>query len=993
MTVYRYRLLSPSTTRLNRALSVVPTVGSLDPPVFVDLSTTGSLDDLNEAMLAEGYAYDSTDPTSTTADAVGQAIVPPAQIREVAKSGKPFTSVAAAINSITDAASNKPYVVMVWPGVYTEAPFSMKSYVDVMGVGTPNDTQIKTNNNSAHFVTGATNSTLKIVRLTGPTGSGWAAVDCSQGSGGEFRLRDVIIDQGYYGLNQSTAGSYTRIEGVTFRYTGTPFNKLVYVSAASEVHAVGCNVEETTSGAVVTGYHVVGSGSFLEMFSCYMDSVGATDCVLANNGGEIRLSGGIFDNATNCIHVGSTGSGTEMYAQCITGDNNTNDIKVDTSTAIVAFEGMARRSKITVAAGANFSCMALDDTTGAGNYGIYSSGEVWAGTNQLPIVTWINDNNSTGLINGGSLSVLSGLQITVAAGSGYVNDGSGVLKKISWSSATPTLTASQNLVWIYVNNSGTVTFGNSKPNYATNILLGVANTGATTIRFLTNAYVQMDQAADRLYDYITEVIGPISLSGGTVTKVTTPSLQLAVTNGVYYAHNIEKTFTAASPATFTYWYRDGSGKWTTVGAQTSIDTAKYDDGSGTLANITASRFKRDLLFTSDENGTTKFHVVYGQTLYTTSGAAVDNPVVPDALLNDACRLAAIIVQQGATDIDTVVNQLPKLGQLGASTSGGTVTSHHALTNLTDGDDHTQYQLRTEKNAANGYAPLDGTTKVPVANLNTATATPGIVAVGAAAVGSGPKIAFEDHNHSVSVGAPVAIGTANNAGVATSVVRSDHVHDHGAQTVGTLHAVATGSVNGFMSSTDKTRFDGIPKTNFVATTNPGVGNDNTQGYAAGSTWINTSNGTEWVAISVATGAAVWKNTTASSTLLQTSFTRVAADTTSTSTSFATLLTVTITTGANPVTIVASGSVSNSSANVNMRLRVTVDGTSVGGVQLRSPAAGIGDAFSIVFKTAALTAGSHTIILQWATASGTIQCRPVTGNVDAESAGMLVTEVTV
>jgi hypothetical protein len=61
---------------------------------------------------------------------------------------------------------------------------------------------------------------------------------------------------------------------------------------------------------------------------------------------------------------------------------------------------------------------------------------------------------------------------------------------------------------------------------------------------------------------------------------------------------------------------------------------------------------------------------------------------------------------------------------------------------------------------------------------------------------------------VTYGSPVTIGTANADGVSTSVARSDHVHAHGNQTLGTLHAVATAIVNGFMSATDKTKLDAL-----------------------------------------------------------------------------------------------------------------------------------------------------------------------------------------
>lgn len=66
----------------------------------------------------------------------------------------------------------------------------------------------------------------------------------------------------------------------------------------------------------------------------------------------------------------------------------------------------------------------------------------------------------------------------------------------------------------------------------------------------------------------------------------------------------------------------------------------------------------------------------------------------------------------------------------------------------------------------------------------------------------------DHEHPVPVAAPVAIGTANAPGASTSLVRADHVHDHGALPGGTLHAVATPVLAGFLSAADKAKIDGL-----------------------------------------------------------------------------------------------------------------------------------------------------------------------------------------
>lgn len=58
------------------------------------------------------------------------------------------------------------------------------------------------------------------------------------------------------------------------------------------------------------------------------------------------------------------------------------------------------------------------------------------------------------------------------------------------------------------------------------------------------------------------------------------------------------------------------------------------------------------------------------------------------------------------------------------------------------------------------------------------------------------------------GTPVAIGSSNQEGSSDLAARSDHVHSHGDQGGGSLHAVATEAVAGFMSASDKTKLDGL-----------------------------------------------------------------------------------------------------------------------------------------------------------------------------------------
>ena len=64
-------------------------------------------------------------------------------------------------------------------------------------------------------------------------------------------------------------------------------------------------------------------------------------------------------------------------------------------------------------------------------------------------------------------------------------------------------------------------------------------------------------------------------------------------------------------------------------------------------------------------------------------------------------------QASATGVDCLGSVIENISVAGG---GGGVTDHGALTGLGD-DDHTQYQKESERNAASGYAGLDGSTKL------------------------------------------------------------------------------------------------------------------------------------------------------------------------------------------------------------------------------------------------------------------------------------------
>lgn len=151
-------------------------------------------------------------------------------------------------------------------------------------------------------------------------------------------------------------------------------------------------------------------------------------------------------------------------------------------------------------------------------------------------------------------------------------------------------------------------------------------------------------------------------------------------------------------------------------------------------------------------------------------------------------------------------------------------------------------------------------------------------LGALIVRSGPTAAFTDTTDTaaniisaIQTGAPSAAigfsfdvyivnntGNANTTGYAQTIAGGTGVTASGLLSiapncVGLFRVIWSGAsaVTVYGISVDDRGIN-----NFTATTDPGTGNDNTQGYGPGSEWINTTANREWTCVSSGTGAAVW-----------------------------------------------------------------------------------------------------------------------------------------
>ena len=136
--------------------------------------------------------------------------------------------------------------------------------------------------------------------------------------------------------------------------------------------------------------------------------------------------------------------------------------------------------------------------------------------------------------------------------------------------------------------------------------------------------------------------------------------------------------------TFVSYYRDGSGGWVLTSAQTQYGNSLYDDGSGTLAPLTADYYMSHWVYITVNN---KILTLYGQAEFSTLAQLVEEDFppgsVPIRVMDMSILLGRIVIKEGQSSserIDTVFS---------SSFSPAIVSDHGSLSGLAD-DDHTQY---------------------------------------------------------------------------------------------------------------------------------------------------------------------------------------------------------------------------------------------------------------------------------------------------------------
>jgi hypothetical protein len=252
----------------------------------------------------------------------GQAVAA-AQTVTVAESGGDFDSIKDAIDSITDASSSKPYVVLVYPGVYAEDPMTLKQFVAVEGVAV-GASIVTPNNNAQPLFTAATATSVRKLYIFCPTAE--AGIKATTGVS-NVQVEDCFFSSlgtGQTAINSNGANANIIVEECKV------FSSVATGLLADNSGRIDCS--NVLSSAGTTSFKADDGTMWIHNSGAQL----STNGVWAEDGATIYVNGVTVEGATNALRAtGSaeslvTGTGFEARLSV------TNDVLQDDANGRIA---------------------------------------------------------------------------------------------------------------------------------------------------------------------------------------------------------------------------------------------------------------------------------------------------------------------------------------------------------------------------------------------------------------------------------------------------------------------------------------------------------------------------------------------------------------------------------------------------------------------------------------------------------------------------------
>jgi len=695
-----------------------------------------------------------------------------AEIVSVAKWGGDYTSIWDANDAIVDADYTKPYEIHVAPGVYVEPKITLKAHVRIRGGVVGDSVIVLPSDPDDDLMILGSNTSVEGVMFSGVTGVGKSAIRISSGFTAFSRIG---ISNCTYGVTVAAGAGAVGSESLVF--IGGPsqqIERLFNVEPGGLLSIGSCSVGVP---AAILPYYVVDPVKHVVYNDGGVCSIGNSvfqiapktlnQCtVLTDNGGRTNLVGSSIRFSNIGLGIGSVGSDTIVSVLGSSIDQCTKHFKSDSATGQFHLLGVQTDDYVAdLVAGTFFGGV-------IGEYGqkevdLMSSTTVeYSGVGRVPLGRLLRDFVSSGVgVDSGVNPVTDGggLDIDVAAGSGYVQDsGNSAMSAVSWDATTLTLANNATEYIYYRGSDGVVAHNASAPNELDDLLLAKVVTKGGSVRWIHDLTRTMTYPSYNLYNYTKSIHRILANTGLVISEGT--AKKLTIGQGSYWAGTILHSRAAASDVVFDYYWNGGADETL---AQDTIDDVRYDN-AGTLTAMTDNTYyKADTVYMTSDG---KLSVLYGTSEYETEVEALAAARTPSFVGIDdtAIPLAKIITKKNNGIVNS--QDLRPFIQYGtAAQAGGAPTSHSSLSDL-DHDDHTQYLLVSGGRSMGGDLDMAGSDVTNAGTYNT---------VDVAAHGARHMPGALDE---LTVGIPVAVGAANDEGGAASFSRSDHVHDGDARYV-------------------------------------------------------------------------------------------------------------------------------------------------------------------------------------------------------------------
>lgn len=240
----------------------------------------------------------------------------------VAKKGGDFTSIRAAVLAVSGSASpTNIYVVAVGPGIFTEDPITLVSYIDIRGSGYL-ATKINANLGTAALLTGADSTTVEHCTFTGATGVGGCALAFSgtgTAPGSPFIVNNCVLANNETLVRVSTTvnSALMILNGCLYGSSFNANNGITVTSTAGQMTSLllyNCVFQDLINPVPQTLLFADGPGALIAASNVLvqLNGTNTSAALRIQNGATARVYGSTFIGLMNGVVTENVGVGPSL---------------------------------------------------------------------------------------------------------------------------------------------------------------------------------------------------------------------------------------------------------------------------------------------------------------------------------------------------------------------------------------------------------------------------------------------------------------------------------------------------------------------------------------------------------------------------------------------------------------------------------------------------------------------------------------------------------